>query len=100
MRDNTFYFRRGHGPAGPDPLCLRSRWTRNSRRLTRTERKPGRRGLDRTQAGGDDLDPYIDRYIDTVLKTFEVPGLSLTVVKDGQVLAGQGLRPKKAWPPR
>ena len=36
------------------------------------------------------LDHYIDRYIDTVLKTFEVPGLSITVVKDGQVLLAKG----------
>ena len=45
------------------------------------------------------LDHYIDRYIDTVLKTFEVPGLSLTVVKDGQVLLARGYGQKRLGRP-
>ncbi len=42
-----------------------------------------------------DVPADIDRYIDTVLKTFEVPGISLAVVKDGKIIKTAGYGVKK-----
>lgn len=42
-----------------------------------------------------DLPPGLDQYIETVLKTFEVPGLSVSIVKDGKVLLAKGYGIKK-----
>ena len=42
-----------------------------------------------------DLPPGLDQYIDKVLKTFEVPGLSVSIVKDGKVLLAKGYGVKK-----
>jgi len=41
------------------------------------------------------LPPGLDQYVETVLKTFEVPGLSLSIVKDGKVLLAKGYGIKK-----
>lgn len=42
------------------------------------------------------LPPGLDAYIAKVLKTFEVPGMSVAIVKDGQVLLAKGYGVKKA----
>jgi CubicO group peptidase (beta-lactamase class C family) len=42
-----------------------------------------------------DLPPGLDQYIETVLKTFDVPGLSVSIVKDGKVLLAKGYGVKK-----
>lgn len=42
-----------------------------------------------------DLPPGLDQYIETVLTTFEVPGLSVSIVKDGKVLLSKGYGIKK-----
>ena len=42
-----------------------------------------------------DLPPGLDQYIETVLKTFDVPGLSISIVKDGKVLVAKGYGIKK-----
>jgi CubicO group peptidase (beta-lactamase class C family) len=42
-----------------------------------------------------DLPPELDQYIETALKTFEVPGLSVSIVKDGKVLLSKGYGVKK-----
>jgi CubicO group peptidase (beta-lactamase class C family) len=39
--------------------------------------------------------PGLDQYIDKVLKTFNVPGVSVSIVKDGQVLMAKGYGVKK-----
>ncbi len=41
------------------------------------------------------LPPQLDTYIEKVLKTFEVPGLSIAIVKDGKVLLTKGYGVKK-----
>src|SRR5436190_7415648 len=41
------------------------------------------------------LPPGLDNYMDSVLKLFEVPGISLTIVKDGKVLLAKGYGVKK-----
>lgn len=41
------------------------------------------------------LPPGLDQYIEKVLKTFEVPGLSVSIVKDGKVLLAKGYGIKK-----
>lgn len=41
-------------------------------------------------AAGPNLPPDLDGLVARVLKTFEVPGLSLAIVKDGQVLLARG----------
>lgn len=41
------------------------------------------------------LPPGLDQYIEKVLKTFEVPGLSVSIVKDGKVLLAKGYGLKK-----
>ncbi len=41
-------------------------------------------------AAGPNLPPDLDGLVARVLKTFEVPGLSLAIVKDGQVLLAKG----------
>lgn len=41
------------------------------------------------------LPPGLDQYIDKVIETFEVPGLSLAIVKDGKVLLAKGYGVKK-----
>jgi CubicO group peptidase (beta-lactamase class C family) len=42
------------------------------------------------------LPPGLDKYIEQVRTTFEVPGLSVSIVKDGKVLLAQGYGSKKA----
>jgi CubicO group peptidase (beta-lactamase class C family) len=37
-----------------------------------------------------DLPPGFDKYMDSVLRTFEVPGISLAVVKDGNIVLTKG----------
>jgi CubicO group peptidase (beta-lactamase class C family) len=41
------------------------------------------------------LPPGLDQYIERVLKTFDVPGLSVSIVKDGRVLLAKGYGVKK-----
>ena len=41
------------------------------------------------------LPPGLDQYIEKVLKTFEVPGVSVSIVKDGKVLLAKGYGIKK-----
>ncbi|SKB92304.1 serine hydrolase [Daejeonella lutea] len=41
------------------------------------------------------LPPGLDQYIEKVVKTFEVPGLSVSIVKDGKVLLAKGYGVKK-----
>ncbi len=41
------------------------------------------------------LPPGLDQYIETVLKTFEVPGISVSIVKGGKVLLAKGYGLKK-----
>src|SRR5688572_16715810 len=41
------------------------------------------------------LPPGLDQYIEKVIKTFEVPGLSVSIVKDGKVLLAKGYGVKK-----
>jgi CubicO group peptidase (beta-lactamase class C family) len=42
-----------------------------------------------------DLPPGLDKYIDGVINTFEVPGLSVSIVKDGKTLLAKGYGVKK-----
>jgi len=42
-----------------------------------------------------DIPPDLDRYVDSVLKIFEVPGISLAIVKDGKVMVAKGYGIKK-----
>lgn len=44
---------------------------------------------------GDDLPPKLDEYITKVLQTFKVPGMSVSIVKDGKVLLAKGFGVKK-----
>ncbi|MGQ9800598.1 MAG: serine hydrolase [Candidatus Saccharicenans sp.] len=46
-----------------------------------------------------DLPPEIEALVVRVMKTFEVPGLSLAIVKDGQVLLAKGYGIKKLGEP-
>ncbi|MBC7364657.1 MAG: serine hydrolase [Candidatus Aminicenantes bacterium] len=46
-----------------------------------------------------DLPPDLDTLVARVMKTFEVPGLSLAIVKDGQVLLAKGYGVKKLGEP-
>lgn len=41
------------------------------------------------------LPPGLDQYIETVLRTFDVPGLSVSIVKDGHILLAKGYGVKK-----
>lgn len=41
----------------------------------------------------------LDQYIETVLKTFEVPGISVSIVKDGKILLAKGYGIKKLGEP-
>jgi len=41
------------------------------------------------------LPPNLDELVTRVMKTFEVPGLSLAIVKDGQVVLAKGYGVKK-----
>lgn len=41
------------------------------------------------------LPPGLDQYIEKVLKAFEVPGLSVSIVKDGKILLAKGYGIKK-----
>jgi CubicO group peptidase (beta-lactamase class C family) len=41
------------------------------------------------------IPPGLDQYIEKVLKTFNVPGVSVSIVKDGQVLMSKGYGVKK-----
>ena len=41
------------------------------------------------------LPPGLDNYLDSVLRVFEVPGISLAIVKDGKVLLAKGYGVKK-----
>jgi CubicO group peptidase (beta-lactamase class C family) len=36
------------------------------------------------------IPPGLDQYVDSVMKAFGVPGLSLTIVKDGKVVVAKG----------
>lgn len=45
------------------------------------------------------LPPNLDALVSRVMKTFEVPGLSLAIVKDGQVLLAKGYGVKKLGEP-
>ncbi|HRD01600.1 MAG TPA: serine hydrolase [Candidatus Saccharicenans sp.] len=45
------------------------------------------------------LPPNLDELVARVMKTFEVPGLSLAIVKDGQVLLAEGYGVKKLGEP-
>jgi len=47
------------------------------------------------KAQRNDLPPALDQYIETVLKTFEVPGISVSIVKDGKILLSKGYGIKK-----
>ncbi len=51
------------------------------------------------QHNGSPLPASLDHYVDTILKTFSVPGLSLTVVKDGKILLAKGYGLKRAGRP-
>src|ERR1700753_917743 len=42
-----------------------------------------------------DVPNDLDRYVDSVLKIFEVPGISLAIVKDGKVIVAKGYGVKK-----
>ena len=37
----------------------------------------------------------LDKYVDSVLRIFEVPGISLSIVKDGKVVLAKGYGVKK-----
>ena len=41
------------------------------------------------------LPPGLDKYIERVIKTFDVPGVSISIVKDGKVLLAKGYGVKK-----
>ena len=41
------------------------------------------------------LPPEFDQYVEKVLQTFEVPGISVSIVKDGKVLLAKGYGIKK-----
>src|SRR4029453_12541532 len=43
--------------------------------------------------------PDLDAYVPRAMKTFQVPGLALTVVKDGQVIVAKGFGVKKLGDP-
>ena len=45
------------------------------------------------------LPANLDHYIDTVLRTFNVPGISLAIVKDGKLLLAKGYGIKRAGHP-
>ena len=45
------------------------------------------------------LPPNLDRYIDTVLRTFNVPGVSLAIVRDGKLLLAKGYGVKRTGRP-
>src|ERR1051325_7788512 len=45
------------------------------------------------------LPPKLDAYVDSVMRAFEVPGLSLAVVKDGKVLLARGYGVRKLGDP-
>jgi CubicO group peptidase (beta-lactamase class C family) len=45
------------------------------------------------------LPANLDHYIDTVLRTFNVPGISLAIVKDGKLLLAKGYGVKRAGRP-
>jgi CubicO group peptidase (beta-lactamase class C family) len=45
------------------------------------------------------LPTNLDHYIDTVLRTFNVPGLSLAIVKDGKLLVAKGYGVKRTGHP-
>jgi CubicO group peptidase (beta-lactamase class C family) len=45
------------------------------------------------------LPPNLDHYIDTVLRTFNVPGISLAIVKDGKLLLAKGYGIKRTGHP-
>ena len=45
------------------------------------------------------LPPDLDAYVDRIRQKFEVPGLSLTIVKDGKVLLARGYGVKKMGSP-
>ena len=45
------------------------------------------------------LPPNLDRYIDTVLRTFNVPGISLAIVRDGKLLLAKGYGVKRTGRP-
>ena len=36
------------------------------------------------------MPPGLDQYVDSVMKAFGVPGISLTIVKDGKVIVAKG----------
>lgn len=48
---------------------------------------PGAAGAQQARAAAP---PQLDAYIERVRQTFEVPGLAVTIVKDGQVVAARG----------
>jgi CubicO group peptidase (beta-lactamase class C family) len=41
------------------------------------------------------LPPQFDQYVEKVLKTFDVPGVSISIVKDGKVVLAKGYGIKK-----
>jgi len=41
------------------------------------------------------IPPGLDKYVDSVLRIFEVPGISLSIVKDGKVVLAKGYGVKK-----
>ncbi|MET1056335.1 MAG: serine hydrolase domain-containing protein, partial [Pedobacter sp.] len=41
------------------------------------------------------LPPGVDKYVEQVLTTFDVPGMSISIVKDGKVLLAKGYGVKK-----
>jgi CubicO group peptidase (beta-lactamase class C family) len=45
------------------------------------------------------LPQNLDRYVDTILRTFNVPGISLAIVKDGKLLLAKGYGVKRAGRP-
>jgi len=46
-------------------------------------------------ANGQETIPALDEYVDSVLRVFEVPGISLSIVKDGKILLAKGYGVKK-----
>jgi CubicO group peptidase (beta-lactamase class C family) len=45
------------------------------------------------------LPANLDHYIDTILRTFKVPGISLAIIKDGKLLLAKGYGVKRAGHP-
>jgi CubicO group peptidase (beta-lactamase class C family) len=43
--------------------------------------------------------PGIDAYVEKVMSTFEVPGVAVTIVKDGKVVLAKGYGVKKLGTP-